>query len=72
MGTYHFKQYRRTKRNGSTGELLRRKEIEATGLAFAEQMVEGDLREIDFEYDFAILEGDTGFVRCWLTRPSDL
>jgi hypothetical protein len=71
MGTYHFKQYRRTKPNGTTGELVRREEIEAGGLAFAAQAAEEFLREIDFTYDFAILEGDTGFVRCWLRGPSD-
>jgi hypothetical protein len=71
MRTYYFKQYRRTKPHGITGELLRREKIEAEGLAQAAQKVEAYLREINFASDFAILEGDTDFIKCWLTAPSN-
>jgi hypothetical protein len=33
-------------------------------------MLGPDLRKIDFRIDFAIIEGDTGYVSIWLTeRP---
>jgi hypothetical protein len=70
MRTYHFKQYRRTKPGGTTGELVKSLEIEAEGLAQAHQIVNRDnLLDFNFDSDFAILEGDTGFATCWLTKP---
>jgi hypothetical protein len=66
--TYVFKQYRRTKPGGSVGELTKSVEICATGLSAAEEIAAKDhLAGIDFKHDFAILEGETGFVSCWLT-----
>jgi hypothetical protein len=66
--TYIFKQYRRTKPGGTTGELVNKIEITAPGLAQAEQIAVRDhLAGLDFQTDFAILEGGTGFVSCWLT-----
>ena len=68
LRVYQFKQYRRTKPGGIGGELTKRVEIAAHGLAQAEQMAVRDhVAAINFETDFAILEGDYGFVRCWLT-----
>ena len=67
MGTYYFKPYRRTKPGGTTGELVLREPMEAEGLAPAERAAGKYLTAIDFKTDFAILEGETGFVSCWLT-----
>lgn len=70
MGIYYFKHYRRTSRGATTGELLKRTAIEAPGLAYAQQIAAREyLPEVDFEWDFAILEGDTDFATCWLTMP---
>ena len=68
LRTYHLKLYRRTRPGGTTGELTKRIEITASGLAQAEQIaVREHVAAINFETDFAILEGGTGFVSCWLT-----
>ena len=72
MRTYHFKQYRRTKPGGTTGELVKDVKIEADGMAQAYEIVKRDrLLDIDFKTDFALLEGDTGFLTCWLTGVPD-
>ncbi len=66
--TYTFKQYRRTRPGGTTGEMTKRAEIKAPGLAQAEEIAAKEyLAGLDFKSDFAILEGETGFVSCWLT-----
>jgi hypothetical protein len=67
MRNYRLKLYRRTRPGGTTGELLKERKFEAPGLAQAEQIARRDhLPVIDFRTDFAILEGDSGFVSCWL------
>jgi hypothetical protein len=69
MPTYNLKLYARVSRGSTVGELLKKYEITAPGLSEAERIAVRDHREeIDFETDFAILEGETGFVSCWLTR----
>jgi hypothetical protein len=74
MPNYQFKRFRRTGGpESTTGELLSCQVIEAPGLAHVEKMLGPDLRKIDFRIDFAIIEGDTGFVSIWLTdhpKPS--
>jgi hypothetical protein len=65
--TYRLKHYRRTKRGGSVGELTKTINISAPGFSAAEEIVAPQLAEVDFETDFAILEGDTDFVKVWLT-----
>jgi hypothetical protein len=50
------------------GELTKTIEIKAHGLAQAEKIALRDHSAgLDFEWDFAILEGESGFVSCWLT-----
>lgn len=68
MGAYLFKQFRRKKPGGTTGELIRREPIEAEGLASAEQIAARDfLPSVDFKTDFAMLEGEAGSMTCWFT-----
>jgi len=68
MPTYTLKFYARTSRGSTVGELIDKREFSASGLAEAERIAVRDfVKEINFERQFVILEGDTGFVSCWLT-----
>ena len=68
--TYYFKHYRRTHPGTTNGELVNKYTIKAYGWAHAErQAIETYLPGINFETDFAILDGETGFATCWCTEP---
>lgn len=70
--TYQFKQYRRTRPHGTAGEITKSIEIVAPGLAQAAQVVVKEyLVDLDFQYNFAILEGDSGFIKLWTTGSDD-
>jgi hypothetical protein len=70
MRTYNLNLYRRVSRGSTVGELVKKYEITAQGLSEAERIAVRDyMHEIDFKTDFAILEGESGFVSCWLTGP---
>jgi hypothetical protein len=54
------------------GELTAKHEVSASGLSEAERIAVKQFgNKIDFDRDFAILEGDTGFVSCWFTGLPD-
>ena len=70
---YYFKQYRRTHPGSTKGELIQKLQIRAFGFAHAEQIAATDyLAIINFDTDFAILDGDLGFAACWFSRPEPL
>lgn len=72
MPEYRLKTYRRTKPGGTCGELLNVLPITAVHLADAQKIVERDhIQNLDFKYDFAILEDDNGhpFATLWLEYP---
>ena len=65
---YYFKHYRRSRPGGTTGELIRKVQIRAYGIMHAEQIATRDfVAAINFDLDFAILDGDSGFIKCWFT-----
>ena len=65
---YYFKHYRRTQPGGTTGELIRKVQIRAYGLMHANEIAVRDyVAGIDFKSDFAILDGESGFIKCWFT-----
>jgi len=73
VAIYFLKTYRRTKRDGTCGELLNVVEIDAPHLAAAQIVVEDNhLEGLDFRHDFAILADDNGhpFVTLWLSGPN--
>ena len=72
MPNYRLKTYRRTRPEGTCGELLEVFQIEALHLADAQNIVERDhIQRLDFRHDFAILEDDNGhpFATLWLEFP---
>jgi hypothetical protein len=72
MGTYQFKHYRRTKPGGMAGEIILQVQIESPSLAQASQIVEREhLPKVDFVHDFALLDGDTGFIVCYFEGRTD-
>jgi hypothetical protein len=72
MPTYNLKLYRRVSPGSTVGEFTKKYEFNASGMAEAERIAAHDhVKEIDFNTDFAILEGDTGFVSFWLTGLPD-
>jgi len=66
--TYCFKVYQRTRQEGTTGELVSREQFEAAGMAQAHLVVAPALSQLDFKSKFAVLEGSTDYVTCWLTE----
>jgi hypothetical protein len=65
---YSFRLFQRTRPGGSTGELFESREIEAPGLAQAIEIARrAGLHEINFQSKFALIEGESGFVTCWMS-----
>ncbi len=72
MPVYTLKFYVRVSRGSTVGELIRTEQFAASGMAEAQRIALRDyVAGIDFERNFIILEGDTGFVSCWLTALPD-
>ena len=67
---YYYKQYRRSQPGATGGELIKKLQIRAYGWAHAEQLtMQTFLPGINFETDFVILDGETGFATCWFSEP---
>ena len=70
---YYFKHYRRTHPGSTKGELIQKLQIRAYGFAHAEQIAAKDyLAIINFDAEFAILDGELGFAACFFTRPEPI